>query len=244
MSREQDGSAYLAARIAAFVSAHGAIRLCADCVGRLPKRSLATRRVTEPGWCESCGSHGADAFRLPLAEYARALRRRAAGTASSRSDPSTVTTPTVSARCPICSGAIEPTDSARLVFRPDGRVEHGRCPDPVCPWCLQAVAPSQARLRSGRDIFHRDCLRASRSERVISGGSAASPWTAIFDERSGRQAHRDRRAFAEFQAVTREAVEHAIGVRALARSVRSDSATRRRLTRGGAAGTMATPLER
>ena len=186
VSREQDGSAYLAARIAAFVSAHGAIRLCADCVGRLPKRSLATRRVTEPGWCESCGSHGADAFRLPLAEYARALRRRAAGTASSRSDPSTVTAPTVSARCPICSGAIEPTDSARLVFRPDGRVEHGRCPDPVCPWCLQAVAPSQPRLRSGRDIFHRDCLRASRSERLISGGSAASPWTAIFDEQCGR----------------------------------------------------------
>jgi hypothetical protein len=150
---------------------HGAIRLCADCVGRLPKRSLATRRVTEPGWCESCGSHGAEAFRLPLAEYARALRRRAAGTASSRSDPSTVTAPTVSARCPICSGAIEPTDSARLVFRPDGRVEHGRCPDPVCPWCLQAVAPSQPRLRSGRDIFHRDCLRASRSERLISSGS-------------------------------------------------------------------------
>ena len=154
-------------------------------------------------------------------EYARALRRRAAGTASGRSDPSTVTAPTVSARCPICSGAIEPTDSARLVFRPDGRVEHGRCPDPVCPWCLQAVAPSQPRLRSGRDIFHRDCLRASRSERLISGGSAASPWTAIFDEQCGRQAHRDRRAFAEFQAVTREAVEYAIGVRALARSVRS-----------------------
>ena len=68
VSREQDGSAYLAARIAAFVSAHGAIRLCADCVGRLPKRSLATRRVTEPGWCESCGSHGAEAFRLPLTD--------------------------------------------------------------------------------------------------------------------------------------------------------------------------------
>ncbi len=232
VSREQDGSAYLAARIAAFVSAHGAIRLCADCVGRLPKRSLATRRVTEPGWCESCGSHGADAFRLPLAEYARALRRRAAGTASRPERSIDDDRAHGERQVSDLFGAIEPTDSARLVFRPDGRVEHGRCPDPVCPWCLQAVAPSEPRLRSGRDIFHRDCLRASRSERLISGGSAASPWTAIFDEQCGRQAHRDRRAFAEFQAVTREAVEYAIGVRALARSVRSDSAARRMLTGG------------
>jgi hypothetical protein len=142
----------------------------------------------------------------------------------------------VSARCPICSGAVEPTDSTGVVFRPDGRVEHSRCPDPVCPWCLQAVAPSQPKLRSGRDIFHRDCLGARQSERVISGGSAASAWTAIFDERRGRHAHRDRRAFAEFKAGTREAVEDAIGLRALARSVRSDSAARRMLTRGGAAG--------
>jgi hypothetical protein len=69
-------------------------------------------------------------------------------------------------------------DRANRLGRPhvstDGRVEHGRCPDPVCPSCLQAVAPSQSKLRSGPDIFHRDCLRATRSERVISGGSAAS----------------------------------------------------------------------
>jgi hypothetical protein len=128
VSHEQDGSTYLAARIAAFLSAHGSVRLCADCVvGTLPNRSLATRRVTEPGWCESCGSHGADTFRRPLAEYLRAPRRRASRTASSPNIPSTEAPSTVSARCPICSGAIEPADSAGLVFRPDGRVERGLC---------------------------------------------------------------------------------------------------------------------
>jgi hypothetical protein len=50
---------------------------------------------------------------------------------------------------------------------------------------------------------------------------------------NGEGAHRDRRAFAKFQAVTREVVEDAIGLRALARSVRSDSAEGRVLTRGG-----------
>jgi hypothetical protein len=172
MSPGQGGSTYLGAGIAGFLAAHGSVRLCAACVpctGR--KRWLATRRVTQPGRCESCGSHGAVAFRLPLAEYARAVRRRAIVTASSPNDPLAVAPPSVSARCPICSSAIEPTDSPGLILRPDGRVEHGLCPDPVCPRCLQAVGASQPTLRSSRDIFHRDCLRASRSERLISSGS-------------------------------------------------------------------------
>lgn len=227
VSREDDGSSYLAARIAAFVAAHGAVRLCADCVaGTLPKRVLDARKV-KPGWCESCGSHGSDVFRLPLAEYARALRRRTSGAAAGRSDPSTVARPTVTARCAICSGPIEAAASSRLVFRPDGRVEHGRCPDPICPWCLQTVAPSQSKLRSGRDIFHRDCLLANRSARSISGGQAASACTTIFDERRGRHAHRDRDAFDEFRVAIREVQEDAIGLRALARAVRSASAARR-----------------
>jgi hypothetical protein len=227
VSRVDDGSSYLAARIAAFVAAHGAVRLCADCVaGTLPKRVLEARKV-KAGWCESCGSHGSDVFRLPLAEYARALRRRTSGAAAGRSDPSTVARPTVTARCAICSGPIEAAASSRLVFRPDGRVEHGRCPDPICPWCLQTVAPSQSKLRSGRDIFHRDCLLANRSARSISGGQAASAWTMIFDERRGRHAHRDRDAFDEFRVAIREVQEDAIGLRALARAVRSASAARR-----------------
>jgi hypothetical protein len=220
----QAGAAYLAARVAAFIAAHGTVCLCGDCVARiLPKRVRKTRRTVEPGWCESCGSHAPDVFRLALSEYGRALRRRTAPKASRTSDQANDGLPLVTARCPICSGVIDPHDAPGLVFRPDGRVEHSRCPDPVCPWCLQTVAPSQPKLRSGREIFHRDCLRASWSERAIAGGSAGSAWTAIFDERCGSRTPPTRETFDELRAVTRQIREEAIGLRALARSVRSQS---------------------
>jgi hypothetical protein len=149
-------------------------------------------------------------------EYAPGLRRRGVA------EPAAPT-----ARCPICACTIDPADSSSLVFRPDGRVEHRRCPDPVCPSCLQAVAPAQRKLRSGRDIFHEECLRARSSKRSIAGGSAASTWTTVFDERGGTHAHQDRDASAEFRGVACEVRQEAIGLRALARAVRADSMARR-----------------
>jgi hypothetical protein len=232
--QEEAGAAYLAARVAAFIAAHGTVRLCADCVARtVPKRMRKANDVTEAGWCESCGSHVPEVFRLAVSEYGRALRRRRAAPASTgvTGRPSEGAPP-ITARCPICSDVIDVSDSPRLVFRPDGRVEHGRCPDPVCPWCLQTVTPSQPKLRSGRDIFHRDCLRASWSEGAIAGGSAAS-CTAIFDQSQATRVQRDRIATAELVAMTREVVADAIGVRALARSVRAQSAERRYWNRKG-----------
>jgi hypothetical protein len=228
MFQEEAGSAYLAARIAAFIAAHGTVRLCAECVARtVPKRVRRARNITEPGWCESCGAHAPEVFRLAVSVYGRALRRRAAPRSNGVTDPAREIAPPITARCPICSGVIEASDAPRLRFRPDGRVEHGRCPDPVCPWCLQTVSPSQPKLRSGRDIFHRDCLRASWSERALSGGSAESPCTAIFDQRRTKGSPRDREAVAELVATTREVVRDAIGVRALARSARAECPERR-----------------
>jgi hypothetical protein len=172
--QEQAGAAYLAARVAAFIAAHGTVRLCGDCIARtVTKRMRKTMSATESGWCESCGAHATEVFRLALSEYGRALRRRMTPRSGRGADPAS-NSPPVTARCPICSGVIDASDSPGLVFRPDGRVEHSRCPDPVCPWCLLTVAPSQPKLRSGREIFHRDCLRASWSERAIAGGSAES----------------------------------------------------------------------
>jgi len=177
--QEQAGAAYVAARVAAFIAAHGTVCLCADCLARmLPRRVRKARSAAEPGWCESCGAHVAEVFRLALSEYGRALRRRTAQRPSRATDPASDSPPPVTARCPICSGVIDASDSPGLVFRPDGRVEHRRCPDPVCPWCLQAVTPLQPKLRNGREIFHRDCLRASWSEHATAGGSAASAVTA------------------------------------------------------------------
>ena len=176
--QEQAGAEYLAARVAAFIAAHGTVCLCADCVARmLPRRIRKTRSATEPGWCESCGAYVPDVVRLALSEYGRALRRRTASRPSRATEPASDSPPSISARCPICSDVIDASDSPGLVFRPDGRVEHSRCPDPVCPWCLQAVTPSQPKLRNGREIFHRDCLRASWSEHA---GSAAPAATGTF----------------------------------------------------------------
>jgi len=225
---EQAGAAYLAARINAFIAAHATVCLCAECVARiLPKRTIKSRPATEPGWCESCGAHAPEVFRLALSEYGRALRRRAAPMSSRTADAASEGQPAVTPTCPICSGVIDASDSPGLVFRPDGRVEHSRCPEPVCPWCLQTVTPSQPKLRNGREIVHRDCLHASWSVGAIAGGSAGSPWTVIFDERSDRRSREKREVFEALRAVTRQVHEEAIGLRALARSVRSQSAARR-----------------
>jgi hypothetical protein len=219
--QEQAGAAYLAARVAAFIAAHGTVRLCGDCIARtVARRMRKSGSSAESGWCESCGTHASEVFRVALSEYGRALRRRTTARSSRESPP-------VAAQCPICSGVIDASDSPGLVFRPDGRVEHSRCPDPVCPWCLLTVAASQPKLRSGREIFHRDCLRASWSERGIAGGSAASPSTAIFDQRREIRVPRDHHTVSELVTATREVVQEAIGVRALARLVREQSAARR-----------------
>jgi hypothetical protein len=190
MFPEQGASTYLAARIAAFLAAHGTVRLCAECVrGKVSLRNVDARRVGEPIWCEACGTHATEGFRLPVREFLLLPRRRTAQPGKKETVPASSSGAGRTVDCPICSGAIRVTDATNLVFRPDGRVEHRRCPDPVCPRCQEAVTPQQPKLRSGRDLFHRDCLFVFRSKGSISGGSAPSPCTAIFDERRDPRAH-------------------------------------------------------
>jgi hypothetical protein len=76
---------------------------------------------------------------------------------------------------------------------------------------------------------HPECLgiwQAARAEprRGISGGSAASPCTLIFDLRIARKASRDRTAHAELAAAAAESVAAAVATRATSRAVRAQSA--------------------
>lgn len=87
------------------------------------------------------------------------------------------------------------------VFRRDGRVEHGTCPepsrkplarivpeaaaDPVCPGCSEPIRPADSVAKNGDHIVHIRCL----VRRPIAGGLSVVPsptWPLPIGERVGR----------------------------------------------------------
>ena len=123
-------------------------------------------------------------------------------------------------RCSICRVAIEPGQN--VMFRTDGRVAHVDCPEVVCPVCTRKIVPGDPIRRNGEEMLHGNCW--VKRHRAMAGGCADSPWTVVFERRTGARAHIDPRASAEFLAAVRD-------VRAEARALREDSA----LTRAHAA---------
>jgi hypothetical protein len=63
--------AYVAARIAAFVTANANVRLCDACWRQLPRNKLAERpALNDPGRCARCGRNTATSVRaVPLASF-------------------------------------------------------------------------------------------------------------------------------------------------------------------------------
>ena len=81
--------------------------------------------------------------------------------------------------------------------------------------------------------FHRNCLSIWQREvvsphREIAGGSAAAPWTLLFDLHVARRAGRDRAAYEEFRAAIAEAWLMAAETQAHSRRVRAERLRPRR----------------
>ena len=58
-------------------------------------------------------------------------------------------------RCVRCRVNIQPGQG--VVFRPDGRVEHGTCPEVSCPVCSRAIYPATPIRREGEHMLHANC---------------------------------------------------------------------------------------
>ena len=81
-------------------------------------------------------------------------------------------------RCVVCRIAVEPAQD--VVFRPDGCVQHVKCPEVECPVCSRRVEPDDPIRRDGEALLHGNCWmrRARAAEQqggprmtVITGGS-------------------------------------------------------------------------
>ena len=102
----------------------------------------------------------------------------------------------------------------------------------ACSGCDHTITPTeieQAVDVNGRSglRFHRNCLSIWQREvvsphREIAGGSAASPWTLLFDLHVARRAGRDRAAYEEFRAAIAEAWLMAADTQAHSRRVRAE----------------------
>jgi hypothetical protein len=114
------------------------------------------------------------------------------------------------------------------------------CDRPITPADLQHEVDA---IGLGTLRFHSRCMQlweeASATPRDISGGSAPSPSTLVFDLRVARRAGRDADAYRELRAASAETWALAAHVRALSSSVRGRSADLLRramqLRRGAAA---------
>ena len=77
----------------------------------------------------------------------------------------------------------------RVIFRPDGRVQHVECPEVLCPVCLHEVRPHDPIRRDGQQILHGNCWvkrmrsgeRAGGAARPIAGSAGVSPWSVVAD---------------------------------------------------------------
>jgi hypothetical protein len=67
MTTTPEPTSYLAARIAAFVTAHTSTRLCLTCAqAQIKRRRTSLERLDEPGWCTGCGSRSGVGFRVAV----------------------------------------------------------------------------------------------------------------------------------------------------------------------------------
>jgi hypothetical protein len=129
------------------------------------------------------------------------------------------------ARCALCQLPVT-RDHAGIVALADGRLQHSRCPYPVCVSCAQPILPDHVSQPDRNGLIHRRC--ATTQPRPIAGGAAMLPWTAIFEGRFAARAHPDGQVLAELHALTHEVVTHTADIRAWARHVRSTTALLRR----------------
>jgi hypothetical protein len=127
----------------------------------------------------------------------------------------------VPVHCARCELPIE-ADEQNIVIRADDRVQHSRCPFPLCTVCARAVSPDDATRHDGATLAHEECSTASRT---ISGGCSALPWTVVFDDRLVARARTDCRLLGELRLTTREVLVQAADVRARAQRVRRITAT-------------------
>ena len=100
-----------------------------------------------------------------------------------------------------------------------------------CSGCDQVITRQEVEheieVNRGSTLrFHRACFlawqqEAERSGREIAGGSAASPWTLLFEAELGRRAARDRASYEEFRAAIAESWLAAADTRLRSRAVRA-----------------------
>src|SRR5438093_385346 len=90
-------------------------------------------------------------------------------------------------RCAMCRVEIKP--GRRVMFRNDGRVAHVDCPEVTCPVCTRQIFPGEPIRRNGEEMLHGNCWL--KRQRAMAGGSAASPWTIVFQHRAQRRASID-----------------------------------------------------
>ena len=118
-------------------------------------------------------------------------------------------------RCAMCRVWVKP--GQRVMFRSDGRVAHVDCPEVTCPVCTRQIFPGEPIRRNGEEMLHGNCWL--KRQRAMAGGSAASPWTIVFQQRAQRRASIDPAAVSRIRAAVREVWAEARALRRFARVV-------------------------
>ena len=123
--------------------------------------------------------------------------------------------------------------------RTNGKVWAGRGSGRPCAGCDKPIPASgvecEIELGDRTLRFHRACLVAWQDDlgglrlRGISGGSAAAPWTQIFDLRIALRARHERAAREELRIVVAETRIHCAAVRARSEAVRALASSLRRV---------------
>jgi hypothetical protein len=118
-------------------------------------------------------------------------------------------------RCAMCRVGVKP--GQRVMFRSDGRVAHVDCPEVTCPVCTRQIFPGDPIRRNGEEMLHGNCWL--KRQRAMAGGSAASPWTIVFEQRWQRRGSLDPAPVSELRAAAREVCVEARALRRFARLV-------------------------